>query len=66
MLSQVSLALSLSSLILKPTYKYDRDPLNEDEDEIEDVLKTPEGGRKHLDWAAEMDDERYVSHGQKE
>ena len=30
--------------------------MNEDEEEVEDVLKTPEGGRVHLDWAAEMED----------
>ena len=32
-----------------------RDPVNE-EDDVEDVLKTPEGGRVHIDWAAEMED----------
>ena len=45
---------------LRPSYDlYIRDPVCEDDDS-DDFLKTPEGGKEQLDWAAELEAERWV------
>ena len=50
----------VSMTFLRPSYDlYIRDPVCEDDDS-DDFLKTPEGGKEQLDWAAELEAERWV------